>query len=113
MALLDQAMPLRCGFRARSCRGAGDVVGGESFGDGEEPVAGEELVEDPTDDEGGLGIWGESAKVLAVGRLGGVGVRGEFPQCVACPVRKLVAAGQAAYLYSLMTPPSVLVRRSR
>jgi DNA-binding HxlR family transcriptional regulator len=30
-----------------------------------------------------------------------------------CAVRKLVAAGQAAYLYSLMTPPSTWVRRSR
>jgi hypothetical protein len=30
-----------------------------------------------------------------------------------CAVRKLVAAGQAAYLYSLMTPPSKRVRRSR
>jgi hypothetical protein len=30
-----------------------------------------------------------------------------------CAVRKRVAAGQAAYLYSLMTPPSTRVRRSR
>ncbi|MFG1811099.1 NAD(P)-binding domain-containing protein [Streptomyces sp. NPDC049040] len=30
-----------------------------------------------------------------------------------CAVRKLVAAGQAAYPYSLITPPSSRVRRSR
>lgn len=32
---------------------------------------------------------------------------------VTYPVQKLIAAGQAAYLYSLMTPPSTRVRRSR
>ncbi|MBA2951773.1 hypothetical protein [Streptomyces himalayensis] len=31
----------------------------------------------------------------------------------ACAVRKLVAAGQAVYLYSLITPPSTRVRKSR
>lgn len=31
----------------------------------------------------------------------------------ACAVRKLVAAGQATYLYSLITPPSTRVRMSR
>ncbi|MFE4630815.1 polyprenyl synthetase family protein, partial [Streptomyces mirabilis] len=30
-----------------------------------------------------------------------------------CAVQTLIAAGQAAYLYSLMTPPSTRVRRSR
>jgi hypothetical protein len=30
-----------------------------------------------------------------------------------CAVRKLIAAGQAPYLYSLITPPSTRVRRIR
>ncbi|MEU3493704.1 vitamin K epoxide reductase family protein [Kitasatospora cineracea] len=30
-----------------------------------------------------------------------------------CTVQKLIAAGQATYLYSLMTPPSTWVRSSR
>jgi outer membrane protein assembly factor BamB len=54
---------------------------------------------------------------LKPGHLGGIG--GQVDQTYVCPafgacaVRKLVAAGQAAYLYSLMTPPSTRVRRSR
>jgi hypothetical protein len=63
--------------------GAGDVVAGEGFGDGEDAVAGEVHAEDAPHDRCGLRVWGQAVQVFAVCGLGGVGVLAEVLQHVA------------------------------
>ena len=53
----------------------GDPVAGERLGDGEQAAPGEVLGEDPLDHPRGLGVGFELVQPLAVGGLGGVGVR--------------------------------------
>ena len=56
-------------------RRGGNGVAGEPFGDGEQAAPGEVLGEDPPDHPGGLRVGFEFVQALAVGGLGGVGVR--------------------------------------
>jgi hypothetical protein len=53
----------------------GDSVAGQALGDGEQAAAGEVLREDPPDHSRGLRVGFELVQPLAVGGLGGVGVR--------------------------------------
>jgi len=53
----------------------GDGVAGEPFGDGEQAAPGEVLGEDPPDHPCGLRVRFQLVQPLAVGGLGGVGVR--------------------------------------
>src|SRR5712691_8444278 len=53
----------------------GDLVAGESLGDGEQAPPGEVLGEDPPHHPRGLGVGFQLVQALAVGGLGGVGVR--------------------------------------
>ena len=57
------------------CGRGGDPVAGQPLGDGEQAASGEVLGEDPPDHPGGLGVGVELVQPLAVGGLGGVGVR--------------------------------------
>jgi len=67
---------------------ARDAVGREPLGDGEDPGPGEELGEDPLHDHCGRFVDREGAEALAVGGLGGIGVRAD--------VNQLVAVGRSA-----------------
>jgi len=50
-------------------RRAGNAVAGQPFGDGKQPLAFEELAEDPLDDRSCIGIKVQTAQPLAVGGL--------------------------------------------